>query len=59
MPAKPIANKRVRNLLVMEASLDKAQDRSQRIFNEKPIFRAEERAHHYDFASPTPGTAAL
>ena len=39
--ASPIAKKRVRNLLVMEASVDKPPDYSQRISNEEPILSAE------------------
>jgi hypothetical protein len=39
--ASPIAKKRVRNLLVMEASVDKPPDYSQRISNDEPILSAE------------------
>jgi hypothetical protein len=37
MLAQPIAKKRVRNLLVMEASVNKPQDYRQRISNEQPF----------------------
>jgi len=39
--ASPIAMKRVRNLLVMKASVNKPPDCSQRISNAQPIFCAE------------------
>jgi hypothetical protein len=42
----PIAKKRVRNLLVMEASVNKPRDYSQRISNEQTRFLAEKQANH-------------
>jgi len=51
MLATPIAKKTVRNLLVMEASLNKPRDYSQRISNEQPVRSAKKRQSHYDFAS--------
>jgi len=41
--ASPIAKTRVRNLLVMEPSVNKLRGDSQRISDEQPIFRAEEK----------------
>jgi hypothetical protein len=42
--ASPIAKKRVRNLLVMEASLNKPRDYSQRISSEQTPFSAQKTA---------------
>jgi hypothetical protein len=44
MLAKPIAKKRVKNLLVMGASVNKPRDYSQRISNEQTRFLRKETA---------------
>jgi len=50
MLAKPIAKKRVRNRLVMRASVNKLRDYSQRISQRATHFLCKKRANRYNFA---------
>jgi hypothetical protein len=50
MLAKPIAKKRVENLLVMKASVNTPRDYSQRISNEQLIFYTEKAVNDSNFA---------